>query len=334
MAAGRARSCSRRSTPSASSCAAQNPVRLLQEASAASLRAPPPTTELLDRAAGARGGRSAPTSTARRRVDRSIRDHPVAFLCAEYGVHVSLPVYSGGLGALAGDLLKEASDRRAAAGRRRADVPQGLLPPARRRRSGWQHEYWIDTDPERLPAALVTGATATPLTITVPIGDARRRRARIWRVDVGRVPLFLLDTDCPRTGRSSAGSPAGCTTAIRRRGWRSTRCSGSAASARCARSGIEPGVDPPQRGPRGARAAGARARRPRRRPLSDALDARARADRVHHPHAGARPATTPTRREQVEHAVGRLAVELGRARRRADRARPRPSPRTRRSRSA
>ena len=78
-------------------------------------------------------------------------------------MHVSLPVYSGGLGALAGDLLKEASDRalpmvavglmyRKGYFRQRIDA------------SGWQHEYWVDTDPDRLPAALVTRRDGTPLT--------------------------------------------------------------------------------------------------------------------------------------------------------------------------
>ena len=64
---------------------------------------------------------------------------------------------------------------------------------------GWQHEYWIETDPERLPAALVTGADSQPLTITVPIAD-QDVAARIWRVDVGRVALYLLDTDCDQNG--------------------------------------------------------------------------------------------------------------------------------------
>ena len=125
-------------------------------------------------------------------------DRPVAFVCAEYGVHVSLPVYSGGLGALAGDLLKEASDRalpmvavglmyRKGYFRQRIDA------------SGWQHEYWLETDPERLPAARVTGEDGAPLTVTVAIG-ASDVTARIWRVDVGRVPLYLLDTDCPENG--------------------------------------------------------------------------------------------------------------------------------------
>jgi starch phosphorylase len=123
---------------------------------------------------------------------------PVAFFCAEYGVHVSLPVYSGGLGALAGDLLKEASDRRLPM------VAIGLMYGKgyfRQRidAGGWQHEYWIDTDPPRLPGALVSADDGTSLTIEVPIGD-EHVFAQIWRIDVGRVPLFLLDADIPANG--------------------------------------------------------------------------------------------------------------------------------------
>src|SRR5690606_35016001 len=93
---------------------------------------------------------------------------PAAFFCAEYAVHQSLPVYSGGLGALAGDILKEASDRALSM------VAVGLMYRRgyfRQRidRTGWQQEYWVLTDPERLPAALVTGPDGAPLTITVPL---------------------------------------------------------------------------------------------------------------------------------------------------------------------
>ena len=126
-------------------------------------------------------------------------EHPIAFFCAEYGVHRSLPIYSGGLGGLAGDLLKEASDRalplvavglmyRQGYFRQRLDV------------SGWQQEYWIDSDPDRLPAALVREPDGRRLTITVPIGG-REVSAQIWRVAVGRVALFLLDADVPENGR-------------------------------------------------------------------------------------------------------------------------------------
>ena len=171
-----------------------NPVRLLQEAPMLSLRRAADDPELLQRAhamlAGLRADLDRPPST-----DGIDPASPVAFLCAEYGIHASLPIYSGGLGALAGDLVKEASDRAvplAAVGlmyrkgyfRQRIDA------------TGWQHEYWIDTDPERLPAALVTGSDGQPMTIEVPIYDATVT-ARIWRVDAGRVPMFLLDSDCP-----------------------------------------------------------------------------------------------------------------------------------------
>lgn len=120
---------------------------------------------------------------------------PVAFLCAEYGVHRSLPIYSGGLGVLAGDILKEASD---------LDVPMvavGLFYRSgyfhqRLDPDGWQHESWEETDPQLLPAALVTDAQRHPLTVSLPIFD-RLVTFQIWRIDIGRVPLFLLDADRP-----------------------------------------------------------------------------------------------------------------------------------------
>ena len=172
----------------------QNPVRLLQESPGRVLRRAAEDRELVERGAAVEAAINADLQRPPREGPYGPA-HPVAFLCSEYGVHVSLPVYSGGLGALAGDLLKEASDRavpmvavglmyRKGYFRQRVDA------------SGWQHEYWIETDPERLPAALVTAADGAPLTVTVPIGDSDVT-ARVWRVEVGRVALFLLDTDCP-----------------------------------------------------------------------------------------------------------------------------------------
>src|SRR3954469_15207272 len=170
-----------------------NPVRLLQEAS----------TEALTAAAG--NGRLLETAAA---LEQRIREdlerepagpvdpeHPVAFFCAEYAVHQSLPIYSGGLGALAGDILKEASDRALPM------VGIGLMYRRgyfRQRidQSGWQQEYWVLTDPERLPAALVAGEDGEPLKITVPINDSQAT-FQIWRVYVRRVPLLLMDTELP-----------------------------------------------------------------------------------------------------------------------------------------
>jgi starch phosphorylase len=174
----------------------ENPVRLLQEASSRALRRAAEDEQLVARAQQLQ-------AQIRRDLERPPApeidpDRPVAFLCAEYGVHVSLPVYSGGLGALAGDLLKEASDRAVPM------VAVGLMYRKGyfRQRidgSGWQHEYWLDSDPQRLPAARVTTADGSPLTVEIPIYDAEVT-AYVWRVNVGRVPLFLLDTDVSRNG--------------------------------------------------------------------------------------------------------------------------------------
>jgi glycogen phosphorylase len=177
---------------------AENPVRLLQEADGDALARAAGDADLLRRAAALDGEIRAdlerPASPGPATPER-----PVAFFCAEYGVHGSLPVYSGGLGALAGDILKEASDRALPL------VAVGLLYRQGYFRQridgwGWQHEYWVDTDPERLPAALVTGDDGAPLTVCVPIRGAEVT-AQIWRVDVGRVPLFLLDADRPENDR-------------------------------------------------------------------------------------------------------------------------------------
>ena len=110
-------------------------------------------------------------------------------------MHRSLPVYSGGLGALAGDILKESSDRALPLVAVGLMYRQGYF-RQRIDAGGWQHEYWVDTDPERLPAALVTGDDGAPITVTVPVRGIDVT-AQIWRVDVGRVPLYLLDTERP-----------------------------------------------------------------------------------------------------------------------------------------
>ena len=121
--------------------------------------------------------------------------HPVAYFCAEYGVHKSLPLYSGGLGMLAGDHLKSASD---------VGIPLiaiGLLYrygyfTQRFRRDGWQEEHYGDTCPEELPLQQVKSSEGTPLRIVVTIRE-REVRAQVWRADVGQVVLYLLDTNIP-----------------------------------------------------------------------------------------------------------------------------------------
>ena len=120
-------------------------------------------------------------------------DGPIVFVCAEFGIHRSLPIYSGGLGVLAGDVLKAASDRALPM------IGVGLLYrkgyfQQRVDRAGLQHEYWIQIMPERLPTVLLVDEHDVPLRLTFPL-FGREIAFHVWRVEVGRVPLYLLDTE-------------------------------------------------------------------------------------------------------------------------------------------
>ena len=96
-------------------------------------------------------------------------------------------------------MLKECSDRAIPAIGIGLLYRQGYL-HQRIDGEGRQHEYWTITDPERLPAALVTDPGGSPVLVDVPV--ARRTVvAQVWRVDVGRVPLYLLDTERPENDR-------------------------------------------------------------------------------------------------------------------------------------
>jgi len=120
-------------------------------------------------------------------------ERPVAYFCSEFGVHCSLPLYGGGLGVLAGDFLKAASDLALPVAGVGLLYRQGYF-RQRMDMEGWQHEYWTDASFERLPIVRVSGVDGQPLTVDLVIRD-RTVHIQIWRVDVGRVPLYLLDTD-------------------------------------------------------------------------------------------------------------------------------------------
>ena len=124
----------------------------------------------------------------------------VAYLCAEYGFHESFPIYSGGLGILAGDYCKGASDECL------NFVAVGLL-----YRQGYfvqsvdndgaQHALYHDTDPRDLPVEAVRRADGSWLTVSVEIAD-RTVLARVWRAEAGRVPVYLLDSNCPENSEA------------------------------------------------------------------------------------------------------------------------------------
>jgi len=171
-----------------------NPVRFLQELSTRTIEHTIADADLLERVAQVE--HAIEEDLARPPMDGPVDPaRPVAFFCAEYGVHASLPIYSGGLGALAGDILKEASDLALPLVAVGLMYHQGYF-RQRVDATGWQQEYWLETDPDRLPGALVTEENGAPVTVTVPI-NGEDVVAQIWRVDIGRVPLFLLDAERP-----------------------------------------------------------------------------------------------------------------------------------------
>ncbi|QDB80037.1 glycosyltransferase family 1 protein [Georgenia wutianyii] len=118
----------------------------------------------------------------------------IAYFSAEFGITAVLPQYSGGLGILAGDHLKSASD---------LGVPiigVGLLYGAgyfkqSLTREGWQHETYPLLDPDNLPLTLLREADGTPARVSLSLPGGRQLHAQVWRADVGRVPLLLLDSN-------------------------------------------------------------------------------------------------------------------------------------------
>ena len=122
-----------------------------------------------------------------------LRPHPVAYFSAEFGLHESLPVYSGGLGVLAGDHIKSASD---------LDIPlvgiglfygQGYF-RHRLDLSGWQREEYLETDLNQLPMETAIGKDGRPVVVEIETRSGRIQ-AKVWRVKVGRCDLLLLDSD-------------------------------------------------------------------------------------------------------------------------------------------
>lgn len=121
---------------------------------------------------------------------------PVAYFSAEYGLHESLPIYSGGLGVLAGDHLKTASD---------LNVPLigiGLLYKYGFFRqiidkNGVQITQYVENDFSNMPIKIVQDDRGNEVQISVEL-PGRTLYANIWQLKIGRVSLFLLDTDTPR----------------------------------------------------------------------------------------------------------------------------------------
>ena len=123
----------------------------------------------------------------------------IAYFSPEYGIAAALPQYSGGLGILAGDHLKTASD---------LGVPIigiGLFYRSgyfrqTLSRDGWQQEHYPVLDPDGSPVSLLRETDGSPARVAVGLPGGRYLAARIWVAQVGRVPLILLDSDVEENG--------------------------------------------------------------------------------------------------------------------------------------
>lgn len=130
----------------------------------------------------------------------------VAYFSMEFGIHESVPVYSGGLGVLAGDHLKSASDL----GLPLCGVSMMYREGYFRQYlnvDGWQQERYPENDFFNLPLIPELDAKGAPVLVAVPL-PGRDVMLRIWRIQVGRVPLYLLDSNIPENQPADRGITA------------------------------------------------------------------------------------------------------------------------------
>lgn len=124
-----------------------------------------------------------------------LHTRPVAYLCAEFGLHESLPIYSGGLGILAGDHMKASSDLGIPLVGVGLFYPMGYFQQSIGA-DGWQQEEYGRTEVQMLPLTKVLGDDGEPVEIQIEMGPDRVK-AHIWRAPVGRNQLLMLDSDVP-----------------------------------------------------------------------------------------------------------------------------------------
>jgi starch phosphorylase len=175
-----------------------NAVAVLREVSENELRAHLQDTEFANRASTVLANFEkylADRNTWGRKNAAKLHKNPVAYFSAEFGFHESLPIAAGGLGILAGDHSKSASD-----------LDLGFVGVGLFYREGyfqqtidsnnWQTEYYNLIDPRNVPMEPVLDANGDRLTCSVEIGLSSVS-FQVWRVNVGRIPVYLLDTNLP-----------------------------------------------------------------------------------------------------------------------------------------
>jgi glycogen phosphorylase len=125
-----------------------------------------------------------------------LHKNPVAYFSAEFGFHESLPISAGGLGILAGDHAKSASDLNLGFVGIGLFYREGYFQQAIDS-NNWQTEYYNPLDPQNMPLEPVLDADGSRLVSSVEIG-MNVVDFQVWRVNVGRVPVYLLDTNLPQ----------------------------------------------------------------------------------------------------------------------------------------
>src|SRR5579872_5517302 len=124
-----------------------------------------------------------------------LRTRPVAYFSAEFGLHESIPIYSGGLGVLAGDHIKSASDLAIPLVGIGLFYGQGYF-RQQLDTNGWQREEYFETDVNQLPMEVAIGKSGEPVSVEIETRSGLLR-AKVWRLKVGRCDLLLLDSNVP-----------------------------------------------------------------------------------------------------------------------------------------
>jgi starch phosphorylase len=175
---------------------AHNPVRMLWTVPTAILAqaaANPEFLALYDRALDGLDAARVARNTWWTRTVPQLPNQTIAYFSAEFALHQSLPIYAGGLGVLAGDHCKEASDLGVPLVGVGFMYPQGYF-HQRLSGEGWQEESYERLNWNDAPVDAATTPDGKPCIIAVPLGE-RSVLAIVWRVRLGRVKLYLLDTD-------------------------------------------------------------------------------------------------------------------------------------------
>ncbi len=180
-----------------------NPIRFLHEVNAEKLRTASEDANYLSRFDAAIATFDAymqSQSTWHSTMHPELKDRPIAYFSAEFGLHESLPIYSGGLGILSGDHTKEASDLGLPFVGIGFLYPQGYF-TQRINGGGWQDAIYEKLNFDFVPAVAAKDQDGNPVMIEVEL-HGRMVYAKVWRFQVGRVPLFLMDTDVERNAPS------------------------------------------------------------------------------------------------------------------------------------